>query len=50
MGVVSHGILKLTLSEESTNGINRFFACLYRFTKRRMTNRDFLGEHGQTWV
>ena len=45
-----HKTLKLTVSEEWTDGINWFFACWYRFTKTKSWSKYFWGRHGQKWL
>ena len=45
-----HETLKLTVSEEWTDGINWFFACWYRFTKTKSWSKYFWGRHGQKWL
>ena len=40
-GQSSNGTLKLTVSEEWTDGINWFFACWYRFTKIKSWSKIF---------
>ena len=42
--------LKLTVSQEKTNGLNWFFACCYNFTQIKRWLKIFGGEHGQKWV
>ena len=41
--------LKLTLSEDWTDRVNRFSACLYKFRKAKSLIRWFLGGCGQKW-